>query len=38
MRGLMEDNPWTHFTKGSPLNIERVIGTGLCALNPGSDH
>lgn len=25
MKGLMEDNPWTHFTKGQPLNIERVL-------------
>ena len=25
MRTLMEDNPWTHFTKGQPLNIERVL-------------
>ena len=35
MRGLMEDNPWTHFTKGSPLNIARVLELDS-ALNPGS--
>ena len=25
MKSIMDDNPWTHFTKGSPLNIERVL-------------
>lgn len=25
MKSIMDDNPWSHFTKGSPLNIERVI-------------
>ena len=35
MRGLMEDNPWTHFTKGSPLNIARVLELDS-ASNPGS--
>ena len=25
MRTLMEDNPWTHFTKGNPINVERVL-------------
>ena len=35
MRGLMEDNPWTHFTKGSPINIERLLELDA-ASNPGS--
>ena len=35
MRGLVEDNPWTHFTKGSPLNIERLLELDA-ASNPGS--
>ena len=35
MRGLMEDNPWTHFTNGSPLSIARVLELDS-ALNPGS--
>ena len=25
MRSIIEDNPWTHFTNGSPLMIERVL-------------
>ena len=25
MRGLVEDNPWTHFTGGSPLQVDRVL-------------
>ena len=25
MQSLIEDNPWTHFTKGNPLMIERVL-------------
>ena len=25
MKSIMEDNPWTHFTKGSAINIERVL-------------
>ena len=35
MRGLMEDNPWTYFTKGSPLMVERVLELDS-ARNPGS--
>ena len=35
MRSIMEDNPWTHFTKGSPLMIERVLELDS-ALNPGA--
>ena len=35
MRSIMEDNPWTHFTKGQPISIERVIELDS-ALNPGS--
>ena len=35
MRSIMEDNPWTHFTKGQPIAIERVIELDS-ALNPGS--
>ena len=35
MRGLREDNPWTHFTNGSPLNIVRMLELDS-ALNPGS--
>ena len=35
MRSIMEDNPWTHFTKGSPLMIERVIELDS-AINPGA--
>ena len=35
MRGLMEDNPWTHFTKGSPINIARMLELES-ANNPGS--
>ena len=25
MRSIIEDNPWTHFTQGDPLTIERVL-------------
>ena len=25
MKAILEDNPWTHFTKGQPLMIERVL-------------
>ena len=35
MRGLMEDNPWTHFTNGSPLMIMRLLELDA-ARNPGS--
>ena len=35
MLGLMTDNPWTHFTNGSPLSIERVLELDS-ALNPGA--
>ena len=35
MRGLMEDNPWTHFTNGSPLMIMRLLELDS-ARNPGS--
>jgi hypothetical protein len=40
MRGLMEDNPWTHFTSqnggpGSPLMIMRLLELDS-ARNPGS--
>ena len=34
MRGLKEDNPWTHFTNGSPISIERVLELSS-ARNPG---
>ena len=37
MRGLMEDNPWTHFTGGSPLAIARVLELDS-ALNPGATN
>ena len=35
MRGLMEDNPWTYFTNGSPLMIMRLLELDA-ARNPGS--
>ena len=35
MRGLMEDNPWTFFTNGSPLMIMRLLELDS-ARNPGS--
>ena len=35
MRGLVEDNPWTHFTGGSPINIARMLELDA-ARNPGS--
>ena len=35
MRGLVEDNPWTHFTGGSPINITRMLELES-ARNPGS--
>lgn len=35
MRALMEDNPWTHFTKGSPLMVERVLELDS-TRNPGA--
>ena len=28
MRSIIEDNPWTHFTNGSPVMIERVLELG----------
>ena len=34
MRGLMEDNPWTHFA-GTPINISRMLELDA-ARNPGS--
>ena len=37
MRGLMEDNPWTHFTKGSPLMIMRLLELDS-ARNPGATN
>ena len=37
MRGLMEDNPWTHFTKGSPLMIMRLLELDA-ARNPGATN
>ena len=37
MRGLMEDNPWTHFTSGSPLMIMRLLELDS-ARNPGSTN
>lgn len=35
MRGLMEDNPWTYFTNGSPLMIMRLLELDS-VRNPGS--
>ena len=35
MRSIMEDNPWTHFTDGNPLMIERLLELSS-ARNPGS--
>ena len=35
MRGLMEDNPWTYFTNGSPLMIMRLLELDS-ARNPGA--
>ena len=35
MRSIMEDNPWTHFTDGNPLMIERVLELDS-THNPGS--
>ena len=35
MRGLMEDNPWTYFTNGSPLMIMRLLELDA-ARNPGT--
>ena len=35
MRSIKEDNPWTHFTGGMPLMIERLMELDS-ALNPGS--
>jgi hypothetical protein len=37
MRGLMEDNPWTYFTNGSPLMIMRLLELDA-ARNPGSTN
>ena len=37
MRGLMEDNPWTYFTNGSPLMIMRLLELDS-ARNPGSTN
>ena len=34
MRGLMEDNPWTYFTGGSPLMIMRLLELDS-SRNPG---
>lgn len=35
MRAIIEDNPWTHFTGGSPVMIERVLELSH-EHNPGS--
>ena len=35
MASIMRDNPWTHFTGGSPLMIQRVLELDS-ARNPGS--
>ena len=35
MASIIADNPWTHFTGGSPLMIQRVLELDS-ALNPGS--
>ena len=37
MRGLMEDNPWTYFTNGSPLMVMRLLELDS-ARNPGSTN
>ena len=34
MRSIMEDNPWTHFTKGNPIMIERLLELDS-SHNPG---
>ena len=31
MRSILEDNPWTHFTGGSPLMIQRVLELATAA-------
>ena len=35
MASIIADNPWTHFTGGSPLMIQRVLELDS-AMNPGS--
>ena len=37
MRGLMEDNPWTYFTNGSPLMVQRLLELDS-TRNPGSSN
>ena len=38
MKFIMEDNPWTHFTNGSPLMIERVLELADAGAAVGDDR